>query len=291
MVSIISPLYNCAPYIEACLESFRQQTYQDFEVILVDDHGWDDSVAIAHEWVKQHQQGHRFRFLSTPENSGPGIARNVGIKAAQGDYIAFIDSDDLWEPTFLEALVNATHSTLHSPHYSLLSPHSTFCDLAYCQLRYRGGKRDGLVHRNPVLTSGTFTPSMKRHFLLHFVTFSVCFLFRREFLLDNGLLFPSERNSEDTNFLTRCLLAARTIACVDEPLYVYCVREQSLTTGKNRRRWRQRITAANKLMRAYCNMQRMQQLHDLHLWQYAFTMCIIYLKKGVAQALLEFVRK
>ena len=283
MISIISPLYNCAPYIEACLESLRQQTYQDFEVLLIDDHGWDDSVAIAHQWVEQMGEEHRYRFLSTPENSGPGIARNVGIDAARGEYIAFIDSDDLWEPTFLEALVEAAHS-------SFLTPHSSF-DLSYCQLKYRGGKRDGEVHRNPVLEAGDFTPRKKRHFLLHFVTFSVCFLFRREFLNENHLRFPSERNSEDTNFLTRCLLAARTIGCVDEPLYVYCVREQSLTTGRNRRRWRQRLTAANKLMRAFRNMQQQPQLRDLHLWQYTFTMSIIYLKKGVAQALLELVRK
>lgn len=283
MISIISPLYNCAPYIEACLESLRQQTMQDFEVILVDDHGWDDSVAIAHQWVEDKGEGHRFRFLSTPENSGPGIARNVGIKAAQGEYIAFIDSDDVWEPTFLEALVKAAHS-------SLLSPHSTLYDLAYCQLKYRGGKRDGEVHRNPVLEAGDFTPQKKRHFLLHFVTFSVCFLFRRSFLLDNELLFPSERNSEDTNFLTRCLLAARTIGCVDEPLYVYCIHQQSLTTGKNSNRWRQRLSAANKLMRNFAEMKRRPQMADLQLSKYNLAMLILYLKKGVAQAVLEFFR-
>lgn len=287
MISIISPLYNCAPYIEACLESLRQQTMQDFEVILVDDHGWDDSVAIAHQWVENHGEGHRYRFLSTPSNSGPGIARNVGIEVARGEYVAFIDSDDVWEPTFLEALVKA--STPSHPH--TLSPsHPHTFDLAYCQLRYHGGKRDGEVHRNPVLEAGDFTPRKKRHFLLHFVTFSVCFLFRREFLNANHLRFPSERNSEDTNFLTRCLLAARTIACVDQPLYVYCVHQQSLTTGRNRRRWRQRLTAANKLMRAFRNMQRMPQLRDLHLSQYTFVMWLLYLKKGVAQALLEFFR-
>lgn len=289
MVTIVSPLYNCAPYIEACLESLRQQTYQDFEVILIDDHGWDDSVAIAHQWVKNHGEGHRYRFLSTPENSGPGIARNVGIDAAQGEYIAFIDSDDLWEPTFLEALVKATRPS-HLNTFTSSHLHPSAYDLSYCQLKYRGGKRDGQVHRNPVLEAGDFTPRKKRHFLLHFVTFSVCFLFRREFLNENHLRFPSERNSEDTNFLTRCLLAARTIGCADEPLYVYCVREQSLTTGKNHRRWRQRLTAANKLMRAFSKMKRQPQMQDLHLSQYNLVMLILYLKKGLAQSLLEFVR-
>lgn len=268
---------------------------QDFEVILVDDHGWDDSLEIAHRWVEDKGEGHRFRFLSTPENSGPGIARNVGIEAARGEYIAFIDSDDIWEPTFLEALVKAATTSesctsLSSPSLGRVGVGSSSFDLSYCQLKYRGGKRDGQQHRNPVLEAGEFTPHMKRHFLLHFVTFSVCFLFRREFLLQHHLCFPRERNSEDTNFLTRCLLAARTIACVDEPLYVYCIHQQSLTTGRNPRRWRQRISAANKLMRAFGEMKRQPQLHDLHLGQYNLVMCIIYLKKGIAQALLEFLR-
>lgn len=254
----------------------------DFEVLLVNDHGWDDSVEIAHQWVAAKGEGHRFRFLSTPQNSGPGIARNVGIEAAQGEFIAFIDSDDVWEPTFLEQLVKAAQHQ----HLSSSQPY----DLSYCQLRYRGGARDGQQHRNPVLKAGEFTPQQKRHFLLHFVTFSVCFLFRRKFLTDYHLRFPSERNSEDTNFLTRCLLAARTIACVDEPLYVYCVREQSLTTGRNRRRWRQRLSAANKLMRAFFTMKRQPEFQDLRLGQYTPVMCILYLKKGLAQAILEFFR-
>ena len=285
MVSIISPLYNCAAYIEACLDSLRAQTYQDFEVLLVNDHGWDDSVDIAHQWVADHGEGRRFRFLSTPQNSGPGIARNVGIEAAQGQFVAFIDSDDLWQPTFLESLVNAI-----TPNSSSLIPHSSF-DLAYCQLQYRGGPRDGHEHRNPVVTTADFTGATKRHFLLHFVTFSVCFLFRRDFLIEHHLRFPSERNSEDTNFLTRCLLAAGSIACVDEPLYVYCVHADSLTTGRNPRRWRQRLSAANKLMRAFAEMKRQPALRHLRLSQYNLAMCILYLKKGVAQAILEFFRK
>lgn len=293
MVSIISPLYNCAPYIEACLDSLRAQTCQDFEVILIDDHGWDDSVAIAHQWVERHGEGRRFRFLSTPENRGPGVARNVGIEAARGEYIAFIDSDDLWEPTFLEALVNASNPSTQPSHLPTFPPShhpASAFDLAYCQLQYRGGTKDGQIHRNPVVNTDDFSGAVKRHFLLHFVTFSVCFLFRREFLMANDLRFPSERNSEDTNFLTRCLLAARSIACVDRPLYVYCIREQSLTTGRNRNRWRQRLSAANKLMSAFRAMKRQPQLADLHLAQYNVAMWILYLKKGVAQAMLEFVR-
>ncbi len=269
MVSIISPVYNCAPYIRECIDSLKSQTYQDFEVLLVDDHGQDNAMQIAREYVKGDA---RFRFLQTPVNSGPGVARNVGIEAARGEYVAFIDSDDVWLPTFLECLLAAT------------------TDLAYCQLQYRGGDKDGRVHRNPVVPAGEFTPQAKVYFLKHFVTFSVCFLFRRQFLLDHGLRFPSQRNSEDTNFLTRCLLLAQSIACVDQPLYIYCVREDSLTTGKNRRRYRERLDAMNLLMQEFKAMKRDARYASLHLQQYDGAMRLIWLKKGLAQCILELIK-
>lgn len=247
---------------------------QDFEVLFVDDHGQDDSIAIAQAYT---QGDERFRYLSTPQNSGPGIARNVGIEAAKGEYIAFVDSDDQVAPTFVQKLYEAAQSG-----------HST--DLAFCQLKYRGGAKDGQEHHNPLVPNGVFEPRQKKHFLLHFVTFSVSFLFCREFLIQNRLCFPSEHNSEDTNFLTRCLLAARSIACVDEPLYYYCIREQSLTTGRNPKRWRHRLSAANKLMASFAEMKRQPELSDLRLSQYNLVMLLLYLKKGVAQALLEFVK-
>jgi len=247
---------------------------QDFEVLFIDDHGQDDSIAIAQAYT---QGDARFRFLATPQNSGPGIARNIGIEAARGEYIAFIDSDDVWRPTFLEQLYLAANGGGASN------------DLSYCQLQYRGGAKDGQIHRNPEMPSGAFSNRDKRHFLLHFVTFSVCFLFRREFLLQNNLRFPSERNSEDTNFLTRCLLLAESIACVDEPLYVYCIREHSLTTGRNPHRWRQRLTAANKLMASFREMKRDPRYASLRLQQYNLPMAILWLKKGLAQAVREFI--
>ena len=280
-VSVIIPVYNAAPYIADTLQSLLHQTMTDFEVLLVDDHGTDDSMSVAQQVVGEDG---RFRFLQTPVNAGPGVARNVGIEAAQGDYIAFLDSDDLWVPTFLEKLLQVAELT---PHSSLLTPHST--DLCYCQLKYQGGKRDGEVHRNPVVENGAFTPASKKHFLSKFVTFSVCFLFRREFLLANKLRFPDNRNSEDTNFLTRCLLLAETIACVDTPLYIYMIREDSLTTGHNPRRYKERLTAVNALMHEFCLLKQDPRYQHLHLGQYTLVMWWIWFKKGFAQAIKEII--
>lgn len=280
-VSIIIPVYNVARYIEATLQSILQQTVQDFEVLLVDDHGKDDSVVVARRMVGEDQ---RFRFLETPVNSGPGIARNIGIQEAKGEYVVFLDGDDLWEPDFLESMLEASRKSGIQE-----QGNSGTLDLVYCQLKYQGGPRDGQVHCNPVVKNGVFSPSSKRHFLSHFVTFSVCFLFRRQFLLDNHLLFPALRNSEDTNFLTRCLLLAQTIACVPKPLYTYVIHEESLTTGRNPRRYKERLNALNALMSDFNALKRNPEYAALNLGQYNLAMWLIWLKKGLAQAVKEWL--
>ncbi len=274
-VSVIIPVYNAALYIADTLQSLLLQTMQDFEVLLVDDHGQDNSMAIAKDMVDEDA---RFRFLETPKNSGPGVARNIGIAEAKGEYVAFLDSDDVWAPEFL------------TQHLQLSEKKGVAYDLTYCQLKYKGGKRDGEVHRNPVLPAGRFEPPLKKEFLRRFVTFSVCFLYRRDFLLSNHLLFPNQRNSEDTNFLIKALLLAESIACVDIPLYIYNVREESLTTGHNPNRYKERMLSLNALIRDYRAMIKDPQYSHLSLEQYNLVMWYIWFKKGPAQAILEFFR-
>lgn len=274
-VSVIIPVYNAAPYIAATLQSLQRQTMPDFEVLLIDDHGLDYSIAIAQETIGDDS---RFRFLSTPVNSGPGAARNVGIAEAKGEYVAFLDSDDLWEPDFL------------AEHIQLSEEYSQTFDLSYCQLKYSGGRHDGEVHRNPVLPAGSFNSDLKKSFLRKFVTFSVCFLYRREFLLSNHLYFPNQRNSEDTNFLIRCLLLAENVACVDRPLYIYNVREESLTTGHNPKRYKDRLLSLNTLMSEYQDMKKDPRYTHLKLGQYNLVMWYIWFKKGPVQAFLEIFK-
>ena len=85
-ISVIIPVYNAAQYIEACIASLMAQTMDELEIVLVDDHGGDNSMELAQAYVARHKSCKQFRFLSTPQNMGPGPARTVGIEAAQGEY-------------------------------------------------------------------------------------------------------------------------------------------------------------------------------------------------------------
>lgn len=100
-VSIITPLYNSELYIAEAIDSVLLQSYTDFEMIIIDDHSKDNSVNIVKSYTDD-----RIRLICLNKNSGAGIARNKGLEIANGRYIAFLDSDDLWLPNKLEKQLN-----------------------------------------------------------------------------------------------------------------------------------------------------------------------------------------
>ncbi len=101
MISIIVPVYNVEEYLEECLESIRKQTYQDIEVILVNDGSTDGSHAICERYC---QMDKRFRLINQ-KNQGQSVARNHGVKESIGEYIMFVDSDDVVSLGMLEQLM------------------------------------------------------------------------------------------------------------------------------------------------------------------------------------------
>lgn len=106
MVSIIVPAYNCIKSLEYCVGSIRQQTYTNFELILVDDGSTDSSGKLCDRFAAEDD---RIRVIHKP-NGGVSSARNAGINAVTGEYITFCDSDDYLEPDYLEALIQAAES-------------------------------------------------------------------------------------------------------------------------------------------------------------------------------------
>lgn len=100
MISVVMPVYNSGGYLLESIGSILKQTYTDFELICVDDHS-DDGATLAILGELSDKDG-RIRLLRNDGSSGAGNARNLGLVAASGDYIAFVDSDDYFEPEYLE---------------------------------------------------------------------------------------------------------------------------------------------------------------------------------------------
>ena len=108
LVSIITPNYNASKYIAATIESVQNQTYKNWELLIVDDCSTDNSIEIIKTLQKKDT---RIKLLELPQNVGPAIVRNEGILQAQGNYLTFIDSDDIWLPNFIETSLNKVKNT------------------------------------------------------------------------------------------------------------------------------------------------------------------------------------
>ena len=108
MVSIIMPAHDTAEYIRAAIESVIDQTYSNWELLIVDDASTDDTVKLVERYVRSDSRVRLFRFS---ENKGPAAARNLAIQKAEGDLIAFLDGDDYYYRDFLERIVGFMDTT------------------------------------------------------------------------------------------------------------------------------------------------------------------------------------
>ncbi len=108
-IYVIVPIYNIENYIRLCIKSILQQTFQDFEIILVNDASADNSLKICMELFGKNN---KISILNSNKNLGPGLIRNAGLEKARGKYIMFIDSDDAILPYALERLYNAAEKIM-----------------------------------------------------------------------------------------------------------------------------------------------------------------------------------
>ena len=268
-LSIIIPVYNVARYIERCLRFVEAQTLHDIEVIFVDDHGQDDSISIAKEFTQKNvRKDIHYVYTATPTNSGPAVARNMGIQAASGEYIAFLDADDWVEPEMYETLYQ--NARMYQ------------ADLSCCNLiqDFEDGTPSKVL-RNPHLDSGEFTNAAKKHFLNTYVSYFTSFIYRREWLLSNEILFAETKSAEDSSFLACCILAAERIAQKEEPYYHYIIHSGSLT---QRKVWKGR--EKRKAFAAVIDFAKRKKMLCTY-WPQLF---YIYLKKALIVPVYEIIK-
>lgn len=218
-LSIIIPAYNAEAYLPQCLDSILAQEHPGCEVIVVDDGSTDGTAALLERYpdVKVVHQ----------ENRGMSTARNRGLDEARGEYILFVDSDDLLTDGALETLV------------AELSGEDI---IAFNAKKLHDATGEQTYHptiREPETTDGwTY---FCRHRLestdIHFV----CIwqrAYRRQFLIDNNLRFADGiLRAEDDLFTTQAMLAAKTLRTITPCLYIYRIRANSITTTVDRRRF------------------------------------------------------
>ena len=200
-VSVIVPVYNAEEFLPECISSILSQEYSDFQLILVDDGSDDSSGAICEEYSQKDQ---RISVIHQA-NKGPGCARNVGIKAAEGDFISFIDSDDTVSSSYL----------------------SDFILSEECDFEIQGMTiiEDGNV-KEKILPSREITGDVSELYrdasLYNLLRGACCKIFKKSIIEDKSICFPEFVSyQEDEIFVKEYLLYARTTYILPKSNYHY----------------------------------------------------------------------
>src|SRR5574340_715818 len=207
LVSVIVPAFNAGATLADCLASLVDQTLDRLEVIVVDDGSVDDTAEVARDMSGRHQRP--IRLVQLPVNEGLAAARNRGIAAAHGDYIGFVDADDLADPRMYERLYERATATGADV---VVCEYASFDDETGRRLHhYREGRTD------------LYGGSLWQHAdLLRDVGPSACNkLVRRTLYADCGITYPEGLHFEDLATTYRIFAEAKRIEKVSEILYLY----------------------------------------------------------------------
>lgn len=224
-VSIILPVYNGENFLANCLDSILGQTFKDYELIIVDDGSTDSSSDICTSYAFKFKH---FKFYKQ-KNLGVSAARNFGLSKAQGTYILFIDSDDLYDQNFVRNMLNAIRESK--------------VDIACCNYRTIDSKNNVLYDshfdakiRQLKNTRKFLTYTFKTKAKVYLQTWR--FIFLNEIIKNNNLKFNENiAIGEDALFVRQYLLRSKTIKLLNESLYFYRINAISATNRYNEKQF------------------------------------------------------
>lgn len=220
-VSIIVPVYNVAGYVGRCFDSIAAQTYPHLECIFVDDCGTDASMEIVRERIATYQGSISFKIVRHEKNRGLSAARNTGVDAATGEYVYFLDSDDLITPDCIALLAEPLRERRID---FVLGNYTSGGDKAvFIPIKESDGFIVGNEEiRSRYLRGGWFMMAWNR-------------LVNREFFLGEHLYFEEGLLHEDNLWSFQLACCAHSMCVVKVPTYVYTIRGNSITTAKSRK--------------------------------------------------------
>lgn len=209
--SIIIPVYNAEKFLKNCVQSILKQTYENYEIILIDDGSKDSSPQICDELKAEYPD--KFKVVHC-ENGGTASARNVGLSVAEGDYIGFMDNDDFWR--FDDALyeINAKLSA------------SKADMLVYGTAVYHEDKNnivdEGNTFNEKMILGKSCYDAVREMIKCSFINFTVWSKFvKRTIITENNILFPKNMRNEDTDWLAKVFAKIDSVDAYGKFLYAY----------------------------------------------------------------------
>lgn len=213
LVSIIVPIYNVDKYLEECIESLKNQTYKNLEIILINDGSTDNSEQICR---KEEKQDNRIVFINK-NNGGSASAKNVGLKIAKGDYITFIDSDDFIEPDMIEYMVN----TIKKYNSDIIQ-----CSFTNLYKNTEKFKQDKIIEQKI---------GSKDFFKLFLIKWDSSLfwnkLFKREVI--ENIFFKEGRCIDDEFFTYKCVINSKSIVTSNKIVYNYRMRKSGVMKSES----------------------------------------------------------
>lgn len=227
ILSVIIPIYNSEKYLERCIESVVNQADDTIEIILVNDGSTDGSQKICEKYTCQYENVK----LLVKENGGLSSARNYGLTYAQGMYVAFLDSDDMWSSDFIEDLKN-----YFKTEWDILN-------FNYCFERSLNVYEQNGTKNVEIFNQNEFIDLFNKNALGN----QICFRIYKRSLFEN-ISFPLGRYYEDIATFYRLILEANKIMCVDYDYYIYnIINEASITKQVTRKHLEDMLKSTNEM--------------------------------------------
>lgn len=260
-ISVIIPVYKVEDYLDRCVESIVNQTFQNIEIILVDDGSPDNCPALCDLWAQKDERV----LVIHKENGGLSSARNCGIRKATGDYILFIDSDDYIEEDSCERLINYAEGA------DFIRAEATIRQPDQIIHRVHTNLEENRIYTGPEMA---ILEIRKNEWFA-----AACYnMYNREFLLKNNLFFLEGVLHEDNEFTPRLYLCAEKVKYLHYEFYQYIIRENSITGVKSKKN-------LDNLMVIYGNWKKLndsiqdpetKKAYDSALSKYFITTCRRY---------------
>lgn len=251
LVSIITPSYNSSQFIEGTIQSIFNQTYQNWELIIIDDCSKDNSCAVIQKYADQDK---RVQLIKLEKNSGAAVARNTGIEHATGRFIAFLDSDDTWHPEKLEKQI----------HFMLEHDYA----FTYTQYHQVNEKGETIGH--------LYFPAKTNYKNLLKTCVIGCLTAMYDTKKIGKVYFPLIRKRQDFALWLKILKIVPFAYCVSEDLASYTVRSDSISSNK--------FKAAQYNWHLYRNIEKL----SIFLSMYYFSN---YILRGVLRSKFKYISR
>ena len=226
-ISVIIPIYNCEKYIKECLSSLFEQTFKNFEIICINDGSTDNTLKILKEFKELDNR----IYVFNQNNTGPGITRNIGMNKSKGEYLIFLDSDDIFKKTMLEELyikIKENDSDVvvcNSQNFEIKKRRKKFYEKNY-------------LIKDEIIKQKTFSSlDIKKDFFNLFIWWPWDKIFKRKYIENLGIKFQNLKSTEDLFFVASAVIAAKKISYLDKILINHRIGIKNSVSNSREKSW------------------------------------------------------